>query len=79
MSLKKKCWRCPPDKAEQPIENFCRDGKDSVCKQCRYQLNSEWAKDNREKLRPKRAEYMKEYRARKRAEKKDPSKEPDGQ
>jgi len=69
IKLSKKCWRCPPEKSEQPLENFCRGGKDSVCKACRYQLNSEWAKTNRDKLRPKRAQYMKDYRAAKKREK----------
>ena len=32
------------------------------------QLNSEWAKANREKLRPQRAKYMQEWRARKKLE-----------
>lgn len=67
--LTKRCWRCPAEKGEQSLENFCRDGKDSVCKTCRYELNAEWAKNNREKLRPKRANYMRDYRARKAAEK----------
>lgn len=58
----KRCWRCDTTK---PISEYCRSGKDSVCSICRYALNSEWAKDNREKLRPKRAKYMREYRARK--------------
>jgi hypothetical protein len=66
--LTKKCWRCPPEKGDQSIESFCRKGKDSVCKKCRYELNAEWAKDNRDKLRPKRATYMKEYRAKKKVE-----------
>ena len=61
----KRCWRCPSDKGDQPLENFCREGKDSVCKTCRYELNAEWAKNNREKLRPKRAEYMRAYRKKK--------------
>lgn len=58
----KHCWRC-----DQPrlLTEYCRDGKDSVCKKCRYELNSEWAKENRERLRPKRAEYMRQYRANK--------------
>jgi hypothetical protein len=67
--ITKRCWRCPLDRGEQPLENFCRNGKDSVCKTCRYQLNSEWAKDNKDKLRPKRAEYMKRYRAAQKAAK----------
>ena len=61
-SDKKHCWKCGDDKLPT---DFCRDGKDSVCKKCRYELNANWAKDNREKLRPKRAEYMRAYRARK--------------
>lgn len=61
----KRCWRCPPDVALKTIENFCRNGKDSVCKKCRYELNAEWASDNREKLRSSRAEYMRQYRAKK--------------
>jgi hypothetical protein len=63
--LQKRCWRCPPDKALQPLSNFCRNGKDSACKTCRYELNAEWSKDNRESLRSKRAAYMKEYRRKK--------------
>lgn len=62
---KKKCWKCGDEKDAK--KDFCRDGKDSVCKKCRYELNSEWAKENREKLRPKRAAYMREYRAKKAA------------
>jgi len=61
----KSCWKC---KTEKQISDFARSGKDSVCKTCRYELNAEWAKNNREKLRPKRAEYMRQYRARKEAE-----------
>lgn len=53
------CWRC---KSNKILDQFCRGSKDSVCKKCRYELNAEWAKGNREKLRPKRAEYMKAYR-----------------
>lgn len=68
MGTSKKCWRCPDEKGEQPIENFCRSGADSVCKSCRYALNAEWAKNNREKLRPKRAEYMRQYRSKKNKE-----------
>lgn len=64
----KRCWRCPADSAPKPLSEFCRNGKDSVCKACRYELNSEWSKNNREKLRPKRAEYMRTYRAKKAAE-----------
>ena len=56
----KQCWKCKSSK-NMP-DDFARNGADSCCKQCRYQLNSEWAKANREKLRPKRAEYMKNYR-----------------
>ena len=65
--LKKHCWRCGGDK--DPENDFCRDGKDSVCKPCRYELNAEWAKDNREKLRPRRASYMRDYRAKLRKQK----------
>lgn len=78
--IMKHCWKCHTDK---PIDKFCRKGKDSVCQPCRYDLNSEWAKNNREKLRPKRAEYMRNYRARKDKEEAaklvpaDPPKEPD--
>lgn len=67
----KKCWKCGQPKSVP--EDYCRDGKDSVCKQCRYELNSNWAKENREKLRPKRAEYMKRYRSRKAQEAKQQS------
>lgn len=67
--LMKRCWRCPQDAAPKPLDEFCRGGKDSVCKKCRYELNSEWSKSNKEKLRPKRAEYMKAYRASKKAQK----------
>lgn len=61
--VKKKCWKCTAEK--DMLHDFCRDGKDSVCKACRYVMNSEWAKENREKLRPRRAEYMRKYRAQK--------------
>lgn len=65
--VQKHCWKCGNDK---DLENdFCRDGKDSVCKTCRYELNADWAKNNREKLRPRRASYMRDYRAKKRKEK----------
>lgn len=66
--LMKRCWRCPQDTEPKPLDEFCRGGKDSVCKKCRYELNSEWSKSNKEKLRPKRAEYMKAYRAAKKAQ-----------
>lgn len=67
--LTKRCWRCPPQTGPKPLSDFCRDGKDSVCKTCRYELNSEWSKENRVKLRPKRAEYMRKYRASKKGQK----------
>lgn len=64
---KKRCWKC---KADKTLDNFARGSLDSVCKTCRYLLNAEWAKNNREKLRPKRAEYMRAYRLKKSLEKK---------
>ena len=74
----KKCWKCSEEKSIK--DDYCRGGKDSVCKKCRYELNSEWAKENREKLRPKRAEYMRQYRARKAEEaKKKTTEEPSGE
>jgi len=62
--LNKTCWKC---RVEFPIDNFCRNGADNVCKPCRYKLNAEWASANREKLRPGRAEYMRQYRERKKS------------
>jgi hypothetical protein len=64
----KHCWKC---NSEKPTSDFCRAGIDSVCKTCRYALNAEWAKNNREKLRPRRADYMRAYRAKKSKEKQD--------
>jgi hypothetical protein len=62
---KKKCWKCSEVKF---VRDFCRGGKDSVCKPCRYSLNAEWAKNNRPKQRPVRAEYMRDWRKKKKAE-----------
>ena len=65
----KNCWRCASAddgrRAVKPIEEFCRGGKDNVCRVCRCELNAIWAKENRDKLRPKRADYMRLYRSRK--------------
>ena len=61
----KYCWRC---KTEKLITDFCRNGKDNVCRICRYELNSEWSKNHRDTQRPKRTEYMRQYRKRKEEE-----------
>lgn len=62
----KNCWKCKENKL---ITDFARSGADTCCKPCRYALNSEWAKNNRESLREGRKEYMRAYRAQKKAEK----------